>query len=839
MRTSSTAGVVKAQRGGLQALLAASRRSGGNNANRGNGSADGGGGGGRDGVGDAVDGNDGDRGGARGAAEAARGQENRPPAAAKAAAKSSSSSSAAAAGARGENPGRRRPRSRNAIAAKPAARANYRRFNAAHMTGIHNLDHLAAIAAQALQDGEDHFGGTLHHVRHKSRRAKRRSELRQQQFAWAEEQRAMRAEAAALEKDIQDALGRVAQLGITGPLDEHTMVRTRFEDQLRVAAAEQLTALRGLVREVTSASSANADAVANPDADTQHLETAAVLFDVMDAQAMVFSALTHEAAECEREAKAARAAVFESLRAAEANEDAARRGEGGKATDDRDVLVAKSVGRDEKRSGARNAPTTRRDVWDQLMREVERVNAEEQKGAAAASAADDSGTSAEAVTATVLMGVSDALVHEVYEHACAQLGEHLARRSALRRKQSAAAADAAAANVAAAAATTAAAAADAANDGSDENNGDSSSASPVHHQLVAGWPVDEHRLFAKAWRECVDRGKGHGAFRKRVALLLPHLSRDAVSAHTAWFERHRYVSRQLREETTRWERTWADNIRSEARRRFAAQVAAEREMETRRRALARTMATGAALHQELSVMRAEYERRQAAMQAKQDAMDREAAALAHQAAAAEQRRRDAEKVRVEGFQEARASAAQQAREARIRAEARAAAQSRAEAPQREARIEHRRGVLAARERQRLAELQEREAARETRNAALERLKRECAYFEKIQDIAANQDPAHVLQVTRAYDNAVRELEAIRAAGGFQGEHERGQNPLNGFTSRKVVGDIRFKLVEQLRAAGLQATPYAQAMIINMSRQLRPQPVLQVSASAPWGPRLQP
>ena len=38
---------------------------------------------------------------------------------------------------------------------------------------------------------------------------------------------------------------------------------------------------------------------------------------------------------------------------------------------------------------------------------------------------------------------------------------------------------------------------------------------------------------------------------------------------------------------------------------------------------------------------------------------------------------------------------------------------------------------------------------------LERLKQQCAYFEKIQDIAQNQDPAHVLQVTRAYDRAVK------------------------------------------------------------------------------------
>ena len=91
-------------------------------------------------------------------------------------------------------------------------------------------------------------------------------------------------------------------------------------------------------------------------------------------------------------------------------------------------------------------------------------------------------------------------------------------------------------------------------------------------------------------------------------------------------------------------------------------------------------------------------------------------------------------------------------------------------------------------------------------------------------------------MTSAYDAAVKELAALRAAhAGLLSDHDRGPGrDLNGFNSRRVVGDIRFKLVEQLRDAGLQSTPYAQAMLISMSNQLRPQPAMQVSASAPWG-----
>jgi hypothetical protein len=128
----------------------------------------------------------------------------------------------------------------------------------------------------------------------------------------------------------------------------------------------------------------------------------------------------------------------------------------------------------------------------------------------------------------------------------------------------------------------------------------------------------------------------------------------------------------------------------------------------------------------------------------------------------------------------------------------------AKAPVREARIEHRRHVLAQREEEKKSTMAANERAKEEIQLSLEKLKTQCLYFEKIQDIKENQDPKHVLQVTRAFDAAVKELQALRLAG--FGVHSRGHAPLNGFQSKTIVGDIRFKLVEQLRSAGLQATP---------------------------------
>jgi len=245
------------------------------------------------------------------------------------------------------------------------------------------------------------------------------------------------------------------------------------------------------------------------------------------------------------------------------------------------------------------------------------------------------------------------------------------------------------------------------------------------------------------------------------------------------------------------------------------------------------------LHKKLAMMREIFERRRAEEQAQQLVRARNAEAALEKERQAEEARRARERAEIEGFRDERRAAAQRAIDEREAVRAAAEQKRLEEAPMRAERVQHRKQVLEERERARAASLAAQEREKQEALGALERLKQQCAYFEKIKDIAEHQDPNHHVQVTRAYDLAVKELAALRAAhAGLLTDHDRGPGRgLDGFDSRRVVGDIRFKLVEQLRSAGLQSTPYAQAMIINMSRQMRPNPGMMVSATAPWGPRV--
>ena len=258
-----------------------------------------------------------------------------------------------------------------------------------------------------------------------------------------------------------------------------------------------------------------------------------------------------------------------------------------------------------------------------------------------------------------------------------------------------------------------------------------------------------------------------------------------------------------------------------------------------RAAWSKTKATQSVLHNKLAMMREVFERRRAEKHAQELARAREAEAALEKERQAEEARRARERAEIEGFRDERRAAAQRAIDEREAVRAAAEQKRLEEAPMRAERVQHRKQVLEERERARAASLAAREREKQEALGALERLKQQCAYFEKIKDIAEHQDPNHHVQVTRAYDLAVKELAALRAAhSGLLTDHDRGPGRgLDGFDSRRVVGDIRFKLVEQLRSAGLQSTPYAQAMIINMSRQMRPNPGMMVSATAPWGPRV--
>lgn len=327
---------------------------------------------------------------------------------------------------------------------------------------------------------------------------------------------------------------------------------------------------------------------------------------------------------------------------------------------------------------------------------------------------------------------------------------------------------------------------------------------------VGGWVLDDHQMFVKNWKECIDRGKGHGQFRKRMALLLPHVSRDALSEHVSWFQKHRYLHRQMKEEIVRWERSVNEMLHDIASTVETIYIQ-EKETEQWQTELKKSQEKSGALHVKLNEMRRIYEQKQKKEHSEQQRINR----LKEQERMAmfemDQKRRMVEKEHIHDFQQTKSRALKQEQEKKTQELQLLKEMNLAKAPVREARIEHRRHVLAQREEEKKSTMAANERAKEEIQLSLEKLKTQCLYFEKIQDIKENQDPKHVLQVTRAFDAAVKELQALRLAG--FGVHSRGHAPLNGFQSKTIVGDIRFKLVEQLRSAGLQATPCKYVVVL--------------------------
>ena len=140
-----------------------------------------------------------------------------------------------------------------------------------------------------------------------------------------------------------------------------------------------------------------------------------------------------------------------------------------------------------------------------------------------------------------------------------------------------------------------------------DSDGRSESAGPASNTVTGGWHREDHLLFVKAWRECVDRGKGHKIFRKRLGLLLPHMNRDDITAHGHWFERQRFLQRKVKEEHERWGRSCVDILRRSGEE-FREAVRRSVDQERSQAEWLKTREAQSSLHKKLSKMRIVFEK---------------------------------------------------------------------------------------------------------------------------------------------------------------------------------------------------------------------------------------
>ena len=301
-------------------------------------------------------------------------------------------------------------------------------------------------------------------------------------------------------------------------------------------------------------------------------------------------------------------------------------------------------------------------------------------------------------------------------------------------------------------------------------------------------------------------------------------SLEDLQDHLQKYEKYRFTRKEIREKKITWQRLLKEEV-SHFRHMCAENVkqieANERKQEIIRAQNAKT----AGLHEEFQRLKKIYDKKQEEKEAQrmeqqrlQDAHDemlrKKADALAKRNKELATLYKQQKKMKQQDYEMQLKRAQEEQEQARLEM-----------LPHLRSRVDYRKQLLDEKSEERKAKLQALIEEKERREAILKELTKTCPYAEKISSENLH-DPERLFQATKAFEMAVAELDAMLA----NPLECRLLKPLNGFESKKIVKDIRFKLMERLTRAGLQSAPYAQAMMIKMSRQGK---VHQTSINAPF------
>ena len=341
-------------------------------------------------------------------------------------------------------------------------------------------------------------------------------------------------------------------------------------------------------------------------------------------------------------------------------------------------------------------------------------------------------------------------------------------------------------------------------------------------RLFGGWYESTHAQFVKSWRECISRGKGRNALYAHFRSVCPEKKLEDVQRHAAEYEQWRFVKKEIKDKRIIWKRHVEEEIKHSTK--LFEEEHNRRENEQRIfEDIQRQDMKREGLHTVLAELRQEYEKKQERVRAEEEAIQRvrdaeeadkkskaEAEALRNKAITLEFQKQK----RLEEEQAARLKEEQRAKDIEA---------AREQAPLLRARVNYRDKLHEEKNVKRRQALEAAILEKETREAVLENLKATCPYAEKLENM---HDPERLFQATKAFEAAVAELDYLLA----NPEDSRLAKPLNGFSSKKITNDIRYKLAARLTTAGLQSTPYAQALMMKMARA---QPVHRISKAAPF------
>lgn len=627
-----------------------------------------------------------------------------------------------------------------------------------------SLNDLASLANQAAREGEE-YNGALKRLLAFKKQSRKRSDKNQAKFAWIEENKRMKKEAAGLWKDVErysKSFNRDSHVGNT----EYTTMKTEL--------LQEIQAVQNLVGDFVSSLPANENGRSKDD-EQKGYEMAALLSEYNSAQQLIQEQLDDQLSATVSEVRMARATVYRSLRKTHTSDCCNDSPE----ADDTDVDVFELI--NSIQFVDRMDPSVVFDVSQRLLAAYEKYKGEVKKLKST-------------IRSLYVEHRSGALPQpkQTNENECNNIS-----------------------------ATSAPEATPTQTNATGKNRGSTF--------LFNNWSTKSHSLFLKIYKETVQRGKSKSELYKRYRMSNTTFDKSAkcledLQDHLQKYEKYRFTKKEIREKKITWQRLLKEEV-GHFRHMCAENVKQIEANEKKREIIRAQNAKTASLHEEFQRLKKIYDKKQEEKEALrmeqqriQDAHDqmlrKKADALAKRNKELATLYKKQKKMKQQDYELQLQRAKEEQEQARLEM-----------LPHLRSRVDYRKQLLDEKSEERKSKLQALIEEKERREAILQELTKTCPYAEKISSENLH-DPERLFQATKAFEMAVAELDAMLA----NPLECRLLKPLNGFESKKIVKDIRFKLMERLTRAGLQSAPYAQAMMIKMSRQGK---VHQTSINAPF------
>ena len=322
--------------------------------------------------------------------------------------------------------------------------------------------------------------------------------------------------------------------------------------------------------------------------------------------------------------------------------------------------------------------------------------------------------------------------------------------------------------------------------------------------MCARWNRQDRLRYNMLVQQCKAHARNRDFFNERIRIEFPEKTQREIEAYSSFWE----LKRMFREKRRACTRSW------DARRKSIARSSARLLMETAKKVHMRQQVScnrekheqsRKRWHARLAIQKKVHAKRQALIDAMEEDQARERAEeeAAREAWNASLHARKRELVQQYKREQAMLKAVERLREKK---ENDAMRESKMKLGERNmVRVKFRKEKWESKVQSLKQKEEGKVRALEARQARLEKLASQAPYAEKLLDIKPSAERLYAERLQPADPN----YKNYSAGGLF---------PRSGFSAEQICSDIRFKLMESLRASGLHQTNYAKSLIVKMGHQ---------------------